>query len=80
MSALMPAEDGGDLILRVYEAAGQPADAVKIHFTTPVASASEVNLMEDKKHPVNIESNAIQFGMRPFEIKTFRLHLTSQAK
>jgi alpha-mannosidase len=80
MSALMPAEDGGDLILRVYEAAGQAADAVKVHFTTPVASASEVNLMEDKGRPVTIESNAIQFAMRPFEIKTFRLHPAPQGK
>jgi alpha-mannosidase len=80
MSALMPAEDGGDLILRVYEAAGQAADAVKIHFTAPIASAAEVNLMEDKGRPVTIEGNAIQFGMRPFEIKTFRLHPAPQAK
>jgi alpha-mannosidase len=80
MSALMPAEDGGDLILRVYEAAGQAADAVKIHFATPVAAASEVNLMEDKGRTVAVESDAIQFGMRPFEIKTFRLHLATQTK
>jgi alpha-mannosidase len=80
VSALMPAEDGGDLILRVYEAAGQAADAVKVHFTTPVASASEVNLMEDKGQTLTIEGNTIQFGMRPFEIKAFRLHPAPQAK
>ena len=77
MSALMPAEVGGDLILRVYEAAGHAAVAVKIHFTTPVASASQVNLMEDRGQPVVVAGNTIQFGMRPFEIKTFRLHLAT---
>ena len=42
LSALMPAHDGG-LIVRVYQAAGKPADAIKLHFTAPVASVSEVD-------------------------------------
>jgi alpha-mannosidase len=75
MSALMPAEDGNGLIVRLYEAAGQAADEVRVHFADPVTSVSEVNLMEDRVGPVSVQNNSIQFAMRPFEIKTFRLQL-----
>ena len=77
MSALMPAEDGAGLIVRMYEAAGQPAEAVKLHFTAPVSSASEVNLMEDRLQSLSIAGNSIQFALRPYEIKTFRLQLAN---
>jgi alpha-mannosidase len=76
LSALMPARDGG-LIVRVYEAAGKPADAVKLHFTAPVASVSEVNLMEDRLGSATLENNSIGFSLRPFEIKTFHVQLGS---
>ncbi len=74
LSALMPAHDGG-LIVRVYEAAGKPADAIKLHFTAPVASVSEVNLMEDRLGSAALENNSIGFSLRPFEIKTFHVQL-----
>jgi alpha-mannosidase len=75
VSALMPAEDGHGVIARVYEAAGHPTADVKLHFATSVADASEVNLMEEKIHSVAVENNSINFALRPFEIKTFRLQL-----
>ncbi len=75
LSALMPAEDGHGVIARVYEAAGQPATDVKIHFTSGIADASEVNLMEEKLRPLSVKNNTINFDLRPFEIKTFRLQL-----
>jgi alpha-mannosidase len=79
LSALMPAHDGG-LIVRVYEAAGKPADAVRLHFTAPVTSVSEVNLMEDRLGSAALENNSIGFSLRPFEIKTFHVQLASTAQ
>ena len=76
MSAFMPAEDGHGVIVRVYEAAGQPAADVKIHFAESVAEASEVNLMEERLQPMSVQNNSIHFDLRPFQIKTFRLQLT----
>ena len=67
-------EDGG-LIVRVYEAAGKPADAVKFHFTAPVTSVSEVNLMEDRLGSAALDNNSVRFSLRPFEIKTFDVQL-----
>jgi alpha-mannosidase len=78
VSALMPAEDGHGVIARVYEAAGHPTANVKLHFTTSVADASEVNLMEEKIRSLTVENDSINFGLRPFEIKTFRLQLTEK--
>ena len=76
MSAFMPSEDGHGVIVRVYEAAGQPAADVKIHFAESVAEASEVNLMEERLQPMSVQNNSIHFDLRPFQIKTFRLQLT----
>ena len=76
LSALMPAEDGNGVIVRVYEAAGQAAADVKIHFSSTVQAASEVNLMEDKLKSATVENNTIRLDLRPFEIKTFRLQMT----
>ncbi|MEO6966472.1 MAG: glycoside hydrolase family 38 C-terminal domain-containing protein [Acidobacteriaceae bacterium] len=76
MSALMPSEDGHGVIVRVYEAAGQPAAGVKIHFSESLASASEVNLMEKRLQPMAVQENSIRFDLRPFQIKTFRVQFT----
>ncbi len=78
LSALMPAEDGHGVIARVYEAAGQPAANVKMHFASSIADAAEVNLMEEKLRSLPIKSNSIDFDLRPFEIKTFRLQLAAE--
>jgi alpha-mannosidase len=66
------------VIARVYEAAGEPAANVKIHFSGRIAEPSEVNLMEDKIQSMASQNNSIHFDLRPFEIKTFRLQLTSE--
>jgi alpha-mannosidase len=77
LSSLMPAEDGKGLIVRVYEPAGQPAANIRIQFATGIQAASEVNLMEDPIQPLAVKGDSIQFDLRPFEIKTFRLQLVS---
>ncbi len=75
LSALTPAEDGNGLIARVYEAAGQPATHVRIQFVGGIRGASEVNLIEEQLEPVAVKGDSVQFDLRPFEIKTFRLQL-----
>jgi alpha-mannosidase len=75
LSALMPAEDGHGIILRVYEAMGQAARNVNIRFNTQIQSASEVNLLEDQIRSLPPGQDSIDIDLRPFEIKTFRLQL-----
>jgi alpha-mannosidase len=75
VSALMPAEDSQGVIVRVYEAAGQPVSGARIHFASGVLSATEVNLMEQPVATLAPTDNSIAFDLRPFEIKTFRVKL-----
>jgi alpha-mannosidase len=74
VSALKPG-DGGDAVLRVYEAAGQSAGGAKIRLSARVLSAQEVNLMEDHGPSLKVAGDAVQTDLGPFEIKTVRLRL-----
>jgi alpha-mannosidase len=73
LSALMPAQQGDGLIARVYEASGQPANAVRLHITGSVESVSEVDLTEGHPASIATRDGGIQFDLKPFEIKTFLL-------
>ena len=77
VSALKPARDG-DAVLRVYEAAGQPAPGVKIALHAKVASARIANLLEDPENELKVEGDAVTIGLRPFEIKTMLLRLDTR--
>jgi alpha-mannosidase len=74
LSALKPSRDG-EVALRVYEAAGRAVQRAQVHFTLPVASVREANLIEDPEKPLQLDGNTISFNMHPYEIKTFRLRL-----
>jgi alpha-mannosidase len=77
LSALKPSRDG-DVAVRVYEAAGQPAHSVRMHFAVPLALVREANLIEDPSGEIAVHGNAFSFDLRPYEIKTFRLHFVKQ--
>ncbi|NLG49173.1 MAG: hypothetical protein GX552_03555 [Chloroflexi bacterium] len=78
VSAVKPGEHGG-IVLRLYEAAGHAAARVTIQLSVPVASAQEVNLMEDPGATLSVADSSIQLDFRPFEIKTIALALQSSA-
>jgi alpha-mannosidase len=73
MSALKSGPDGA-AVLRIYEAAGRPT-AAKIRFSAQVATAEEVNLMEDPGRALPMSDNGLRFDLRPYEIKTIKLKL-----
>jgi alpha-mannosidase len=73
-SALMPGRDGS-VMLRIYEAAGKPANGVEIKSHVPVSSASETNLLGDEVRPLPAGDNTLRLDLRPFEIKTLKLKL-----
>ena len=77
MSALKPGRDG-TAVVRVYEASGRPARAVKIQFATGIQKATEVNLIEDPGAAVAVSDGSIAFDLRPWEIRTFRLSLPAR--
>ncbi|MGI9074036.1 MAG: alpha-mannosidase [Bryobacteraceae bacterium] len=72
VSALKPGEDNG-IILRVYESSGRMTPHIRITFASPLESARETNIIEDDRREIGIKDNGIEFDLRAFEIKTFRL-------
>ena len=76
VSTLKPA-DGGEIILRVYEAAGAAVSRAKIRLSAPLVTVHECNLMEDPGRELANTGNTIEFDLRPFEIKTFKIRVKS---
>ena len=65
----------GQLVLRIYEAAGMAVDDVSLTFAGKLTAAEELNLMEDSIQPLNAHENTLNISLRPFEIKTIGLCL-----
>lgn len=72
VSAVKPSRDG-DVAVRVYEAAGQPAPGVRVRFGRKVAAARAANLIEDPGEALPVRDNGITFDLAPHQIRTFRL-------
>ncbi len=77
VETVKPAEDGDGLIVRLYEAHNQRGRGT-LTFATSILSAQECNLLEEPINNVSYQGNALSFQVRPFEIKTFRVHLASE--
>ena len=74
VSALKMSEDNQGAVLRVYETAGEPVPDARIHLSAEVHAVEEVDLLEDTIQKVDIRENTWRTRLRPFEIKTFKLH------
>jgi alpha-mannosidase len=79
VSAMKTGPDGST-ILRVYEAAGQASNGVRINWNATVRSANEANLIEDSLSELSPQNNTLQFDLGPFEIRTFRVQLAAGSK
>ncbi|WP_194098315.1 alpha-mannosidase [Marivivens aquimaris] len=70
VEAVKQAEDGSDLVLRLFEHANRRASA-QVKFGLPIKSVRTANLMEEERSdPLEITDNAVTLDFRPFEIKT----------
>jgi alpha-mannosidase len=74
VSTLKPGRDG-TMVLRLYEASGQPVRDVTITMHAKLTAAEEVNLMEDPLRKLDIRNDTLRFDLRAYEIKTFKLSL-----
>lgn len=66
------AEDGDGIIVRVYESQGARCNAA-LNFGFEVKEAAECNLMEVWEQNLQLSENRLDFYIKPYEIKTFRL-------
>jgi alpha-mannosidase len=74
IEAVKQAEDGDDVIVRLYEAAGASADAT-LSLNFPVAAASLADLMENVLEVLDVVDGSVRLSFTPFEIKTLRIKL-----
>jgi alpha-mannosidase len=66
------AEDGDDLIVRLYEAHGARGTA-RLHVGLPFEGAGFTNLLEDALADAEVDGGDVSIPFRPFEIVTVRL-------
>jgi len=66
------AEDGDDIVLRVFENGGRKTTAT-ITLNCDIKTVLETNLLEEDGQEVSVEGNAITFDIKPFEVKTFKI-------
>ncbi len=74
VEAVKQAEDGDDVIVRLYEATGAGVDA-QVSFGMPVAAVAEADLMETPLQELDLVEGGVSLSFGPFEIKTLRVSL-----
>jgi len=72
LGSLKQAEDGGGVILRLYEPHGARGECT-LRFTRSVERAERVNLLEEAEAPLEIHQDAVHLEVRPFEVVTLRV-------
>lgn len=79
IKAVKKAEDTDEIIVRVYEWAGEDQEDVRLSFPVPVLSAREVNGIEEVPQlplgGVTTEGNAVIFSIAHYQPKTFAIKL-----
>lgn len=68
------AEQGDDLILRLYETYNTVSSA-DISFGFPVESCVETDLLERETGSVEVKDNRIRITVKPYEIRTFKIRV-----
>ncbi len=74
VTGLKRAEDDDDVVVRLYEASGQPARVTVTARQGPRA-ASSVNFMEDPLADLPTRGRSVRFPLRPSEIRTIKLRM-----
>ena len=72
IEAVKQAEDGDDIVIRLYEATGATVDA-RLGFWMPVSAVAETDLMETPLRDLPLVDGGVELAFGPFEIKTLRV-------
>ncbi|MDO7908175.1 alpha-mannosidase [Paenibacillus sp. JX-17] len=72
LDTVKPAEDGGGIVLRLYESAGG-RETVAIHWPFPIESAHLSDALEVPGEPVDHQDGVFELNFKPYEIKTILL-------
>lgn len=72
IDAVKQAQDGKGTIIRVYQSRRVRGERT-LTVNLPFSKAYECNLMEVDENEIPVTDNKIIFGIKPFEVKTFRI-------
>lgn len=72
LAAVKPSEDSDDVVIRIWEAHGQSAQA-EITLPKVPSAVTEVDLLEDQIGPVPVTGDRLTVDIKPYEIRSFKL-------
>ncbi|MDR0995931.1 MAG: discoidin domain-containing protein [Tannerella sp.] len=75
--ALKRAERSNDYVLRFYETSGKPEKNMTVTFAGDIASAQELNGVEDVIGQAHASGKTLTFDIPAYAIKTFRVRLAA---
>lgn len=75
IKAIKKAEESDEYIVRVYETSGISNQAASLEFIGNIASAKEVNGIEEDIADVQYADNKLNFEVKPYSLKTFKIKL-----
>lgn len=75
VKALKQAEKSDEYIVRLYETTGKSTQKATLTFASNIASAKELNGVEDEIGNVSFNGKDLNFNVRPFGMKTFKVKL-----
>jgi alpha-mannosidase len=78
--ALKKAENSDEVIVRLVELDGKPAQDVHIAFAAPVATAREVNGQEQPLGAATVKNGELVTSFTPYQLHTFAVRLAPSAK
>lgn len=77
--ALKQAEQSDEIVVRLVELDGRPADKVKISFAAPILAAREVNGAEEPVGDVPVTQGTLLVNFTPYQPRTFAVKLGATA-
>jgi alpha-mannosidase len=80
VNSIKMAENSGQISVRVRETSGRLTNGIRISLTKPVATAEQINGVEDKVGDVSHGDGALTFSLTPYQPKSFGLSLKPEVK
>jgi alpha-mannosidase len=71
VKAVKLAEDSDQIVIRLQELLGKPADDLQLHFARPVASVREVNGAEEPLGDVEVSDGVLTMSFTPYQPRAF---------
>lgn len=80
LKAFKQAEKSDEYIVRFYETSGKGVQKARISFAASIASAVEVNGVEDRIGEATYQDQTLTFDIQPYSIKSFKVKLNASAQ